>query len=345
MTNRNSNEGLSRPNRYDASAYVSGIKLSKMPILLVEGQSDVKFFECLHNALNLEDVRIDDANFKIPGGRENRRRNVEYVSADIVANHPQFADRFIGFADREFDCFDIEQDSIVDHVNSQRHTGRLVYSRGHSIENYVFDYNLIVDVLESCYPISSSYRATAIGYIKDYFDQIICIACAVSLAAKEMQRLHRISEALSNFQAWDNDTRIVSYNGDARSVKLNPDGFSARILRNAVAPEEEEGFFERYNHYLEIINGTENRETIRWVCHGHIGLHIIRIAYAMFIYYSWDAALQTRQANPPISQIDSMLRSWNWITDRNTSWIQYYSSQVDKNISPAYCFAELGVLG
>lgn len=328
--------------------------MSAMPILLVEGPSDVEFFEHLHKALNAGDVRIDDADFKMPGGDENRRANVEHVAKEIVNNHKEVINRFTAFADREFDHFAFEQSPIRDRIGAQRQDGRLIYSRGHSIENYAFDYDLIVDALEEHYPTASIYRSMALNNMREFFDQILCIACAISLSAYKNKLIGAINGLLYHINEWDSEKAIMSYNQTEQSVVLNRDEFRKCLLegrRVGSSRNRADDFIGSYDRYLDIISRDENRETAQWLCHGHIGVHIIRLAYAMFIYDSFTTA--SLDGNPPLTQINQMLRDTNRLPLRAkrlprqiepSSWVQYYCDHIDKDTSPAYCFAALGVL-
>lgn len=341
--------------------------MSAMPILLVEGPGDVEFFECLRKALdlNVDDVRIDDADFKIPGREEDRRANVEYVAKEIVNNHKYqgVVNRFTGFADREFDHFDFEQSPITDRIGVQRQDGRLIYSRGHSIENYVFDYDLIIDVLEEHYPIASTYRAatpnnrtTVLNSMREFFDQILCIACAVSLSAYKNKLIGVIKNLLFHIDEWNSEKAIMSYDQTQQSVVLNRNEFRNRLLEvRRVNPDRADAFIGSYEHYLDVISRAGNREFARWLCHGHIGVHVIRLAYAMFIYHSFTSASPGN--NPPLSEISAMLKDTKRLPLRGhetakrlhrrskpSSWVQHYCSHIDKDTSPAYCFTALGVL-
>ena len=332
--------------------------MSDMPILLVEGPGDAEFFDCLRKALDLNagNVRIDDADFKIPGRENNRRGNVEYVAKEIVGNHKyqRVAKRFIGFADREFDDFDFEQSPIIDYIGVQRQDGRLIYSRGHSIENYVFDYDLIIDALEEHYPNTVNERTMALNNMREFFDQILCIACAISSSAYKNELIGAINELLYHINEWDSEKAIMSYDQTKQSVALNWDEFRIRLLEYR-DEHRADAFIGSYEHYLDVISRAGNQETARWLCHGHIGVHIIRLAYAMFIYHSFTSASPGN--NPPLSEISDMLTDTKHLPLRghktarrlrgrseSSSWVQHYCNHIDKDTSPAYCFAALGVL-
>lgn len=347
MVQRGLGRGL---NRADADSYVNAIATlshARMNRLLVEGQEDVKFFECLRVALSLnpEDVMIQDADFLTPGGDENRRKNVEYVAEKLSAEYPHIASDFIGFADREFDNFEYNALPLSDLVNDQIQIDRLIYSRGHSIENYVFNYGLLKDALEFSYPVASGYRTTALGRMESQFTDVIRLACAMSLSALKVEVISRVSDALHHIRAWDNNRRIVYYNASLHSVELDEDEFRQRLMQEDVPGEKIRDFLDEYRHYVAALESSPNSGTERWLCHGHIGMHLLRISYAMFIYDAWNETQHSGGGTPPVSMIDTMLRRWDWIgrAGGSASWVNCYRDEEDASLTPATCFRELGL--
>ena len=346
MVNGQPGRGLGR---YDAESYISAIAfLSRDPKkrVLVEGSEDARFFECLRATLELEGVVIEDADFRIPGREEDRRENVEYVARRLSSEHPRIASRFVGFADREFDDFDISNSSVTDVSNGQRQVDRLIYSRGHSIENYVFEYDLIEDALTHFYPTGSSYRATALKYMEDHFGDVMSVACAMSLAALDVRLIRKVGDALYGLRAWNSCGQILSFEDSSAAVELNESDFLIRLFDEGVEQGEAGDFISKYRYYLGTLSKSPNQVVERWLCHGHIGMHIIRIAYATFIYHSWNKIHPSGHGTPPISMIDTMLNRWDWIEGgRSTfSWAPHYCRSDDMRTSPVRCFAELELL-
>lgn len=346
MANGQLGRGLGRR---DADSYISAIAYfshSTNKRVLVEGPEDVRFFERLQATLSLEGVDIQDADFRIPGREEDRRENVEYVARRLMSEHPRIASRFVGFADREFDGFDISHSPIIDVSNGQQQVDRLVYSRGHSIENYVFKYELIKDVLTYYYPAVSSYRATALNYMEECFERVISIACAVSLAALRVRLIRKVGDALHRSRAWDSSKDILSFEDSADSIELGESAFQNRLCNEGVDLSEARAFMSKYKYYLGALSESPDQTVERWLCHGHIGMHFVRIAYAMFLYHSWNKVHQNGHGTPPISMISSMLNRWDWIDGDNNlfSWASHYCYSQDANASPVHCFAELELL-
>ena len=345
MANIQMGRGLSHG---DVHSYVDKITMlshDRRPRLLVEGPDDVRFFESLRVRLDLEEVIIEHADFRIPGREENRRENVEYAAKTILSNHPIVARRFLGFADREFDWFDCTHIPTADLSNGQQQIDRLMYSRGHSIENYVFKYELIEDSLRFYFPTSSNYRDAALGLMQEHFEGIIRIASLISLAALQEKLIGKSNEALRNLRTWDSNRSVLIYDESADSVELNETEFRNRLLDESVDPSRVSDFLDKYRQYRGTVGASADEAIERWFCHGHIGIHLIRVAYAMFIYNSWYKS-QSGSGTPPISLIDSMLNKWDWIEERNNafSWVDFYCNYNDARTSPTHCFKELGLL-
>lgn len=66
----------------------------------------------------------------------SKRERVEYVCAKAL-NTPE-ARKLVGFVDREFREFE-QGDTLRDLLDGHQTVGRVVWSRGHSIENYNLD--------------------------------------------------------------------------------------------------------------------------------------------------------------------------------------------------------------
>ena len=133
-------------------------EISNRKRLIVEGKTDKRFFKVLldeflrtsnnYSKIDIEDIDIDDIETFLTNnndlksyisGAVRNRKKIEYVHEN-VKNSPRY-DNLIFFLDREFDNFIISYtQEIKDEINEHKVDGALILSRGHSIENYLFDY-------------------------------------------------------------------------------------------------------------------------------------------------------------------------------------------------------------
>ena len=141
--------------KYNPAAYRIYLQLSEKKHVLVEGKSEKIAFRNLKYELDIDidELEIDSAEYLIefedseghPQKLGNREK-VEEISKIVVAESQNlenngrepYADKFIGFVDREYREFQVSN-SIQDLLNCHRVSDRLVWSRGHSIENYLFE--------------------------------------------------------------------------------------------------------------------------------------------------------------------------------------------------------------
>ena len=128
--------------------------MSSLPQILLEGSQDKVFFLRMCEATNsVEHDAVGGQSHCIITTAEElmsevsgvgNRTKVERV-CELIAAWP-FQRRFIGFVDREFREFTFSE-IVGDGLRSHRCKDRLVWSRGHSIENYLFDFRVIRESL------------------------------------------------------------------------------------------------------------------------------------------------------------------------------------------------------
>jgi hypothetical protein len=266
--------------RYSLQDYTAYIKMSNNRHLLVEGKQDRRLFtELLDVAfrdfairISRDEVNIDVAQDLIGTGFQDTRGNrqkVELVSEAIGRT----ADRkkFVGFVDREFRGFEWG-DRFADHINGHYVLDRLVWSRGHSVENYYFDLASLQGPLRA---FSRSHRfGEALALFQVICESVIRFACAASLAGLELNMITVLRRSLH----W-------------RLVDLGPSGASIRteewkesLRRNQKLTEEMARLvIERYESWVRRVEAADFG-IIRWLCHGHVGLSCIWAAYARCVY-------------------------------------------------------------
>ena len=175
--------------------------------LLVEGETDRFIFKYMLDEVKnynsykgcMRPVEIDVAESfikedellieseKKSGHHLGNREKVERVCKEIEKE--DYGDRMIGFVDREYREFDLE-DNIIDKLDEHNISGRIVWSRGHSIENYLFDTRIMRDVIKSL--LDSSSFDKSLQAFDQCSDSIIITACAISLAGKSQKKLKKI---------------------------------------------------------------------------------------------------------------------------------------------------------
>ena len=219
-------------------AFVNWVKMSRKPHILLEGTRDKRFFDSFSITFadseggnvgtnsrprpaitTAESIRSD-----IPG--EGNRDKVEKV-CELVGSF-SFGSRFVGFVDREYRKFRLD-DRVEDKLKAQRRQGRLVWSRGHSIENYLFDFDTVRTPLRVCTP-DPEIAQNALEVLRANFEEIVNIACSLGLAARDFGQMELVRRTVTwdlavlsgpNVQ-WDTDKWRLALGQDPRSLAGKP---------------------------------------------------------------------------------------------------------------------------
>ena len=125
--------------KYPLRAFPSILAMSGK-ILLVEGRRDKIAFEILLKILcGRHDIAVHSVGDLLEFDEEvlGEREKVKKAYYSVI-DTPHI-EKLVGFIDREFDDFEWNG-GFVDTRRAHKVSGRLVCSRGHSIENYCFDF-------------------------------------------------------------------------------------------------------------------------------------------------------------------------------------------------------------
>ncbi len=267
--------------KYTPADYRNMLKMSSGKFLLVEGKDDKGFFRSLLYELSKEVDQVTSFDSIIINSAEDlikadncldNRQKVELICSSI--QQTPLSNKHIGFVDREFREFDISG-VVEDKLNGHNVINGVVWSRGHSIENYCFDFFILHSPLREHSDIDRF--DLALELFKKIFDLTLRLACAFSLAAEELGKLQRVSGHIN----W----RMIEI--DLSEVKLKPN-----ILRFELVNKLSKGSIteEEYTLLIEIFykwhKKIENVDLscIRWLCHGHIGMNFIWASYGQCVY-------------------------------------------------------------
>ena len=250
------------------NSFIARVKMSRQNILLVEGKDDKSFFERLcDQTYNVKIHTAQQISITTPtGNREKVERIANLISGEAYSN------RFVGFVDREFREFELST-LIYDRLQRHNQIDRIVWSRGHSIENYLFEFSLIRDVLKDSMTIDPELTNQALSLMEMCFDDILRIACALGLCARDMKLLTDIYRSIE----WS-DFSYFDY-----SVSLDIDKYATKLVTRKIINEDDTAkFTHRFRERLKTTQ-MSRPEDVRWSCHGHTGMKMIWNAYAKLI--------------------------------------------------------------
>jgi len=276
--------------KFDPQSYrlylMNSIISGKNKHILVEGRDDKYLIERLWQDFSTQNsqnstykILVDSAENLIKGDSldpfSNNRQKVEFIANSI--HEKSYANDFVGFVDRELHNFEWDCEinaELRDLAESHEVIKRLVLSRGHSIENYIFDFSILYEVLE--YLSTTAYANHAIKLFKESFQSALRIACSIGLAATKAQVLSKTSSTIDYKLLEITSTGEVIFKVDDWVQKLIGRGISAAQAQNIGL------------HYITYSNQVSRASIslVRWICHGHIGYDFLRALYERCVFDS-----------------------------------------------------------
>ncbi|HEY9296055.1 MAG TPA: DUF4435 domain-containing protein [Phormidium sp.] len=295
--------------------------------ILVEGRDDKYLIEKLWDDFssqssfnNLNKILVDSAENLIKGEQTNQflnnRQKVEFIASSVIGQ--SYAESFVGFVDRELYKFEWDYDTsaeLQDSLNTHEVIQRLVLSRGHSIENYVFDFSILCEVLEVF--SNTVYARQAIELFKETFQSSLREACSIGLAATKAQVLSKSNSTI--------DWKILEIASPVE-VSFKFDEWIQRLIGRGISSTQERNLRLYYPMYKEQVSKA-SISLIRWICHGHTGYDFLRAIYERCIF---DVCPNTQDKAKELSGIswvakDKLLYSFinSWIKKRLQEQFEY----------------------
>lgn len=257
--------------KYTPDEYIRYLQISNNQHLLVEGSSDRKAFIALFYRFEInQDLVIDidtgEMIHEVPDHPENRER-IEYIAQKVRGQ--SCSNKLITFVDREFRRFVIET-TIEDTLQGHYQQERLIWTRGHSLENYFLNRLIIKDIFEELSESEFFYKA--IVEFENVFDDALKWSAAISLAAKELKMIQKCDKSFLDNRYW---TLLHLCENE---VKLDQQEWIEIVVREKKfkQPEVESLFFEIYK-FVEIISSKQ--QIHKWICHGHLGIKFVWLVY------------------------------------------------------------------
>ena len=312
---------------YDVASYWAKIRMTSLKHLLVEGKTDQRLFKLLLSELLGVSHRVVVECAELIRNEEpmGNRAKVEAVCDGL--NGSVHAEKITGFVDREFRGFGLE-DSVADGIGTHYMAGRIVWSRGHSLENYFFCIEVLRHPLRSL--TGSVHFEDALTMFESSLASVMRIASAVSLSALDNQLIALLARSIT--------PRVFRY---ANSILSVDETQWAHVLssQHRLDAARIASVLTSYASWIARL-GEADEITCRWICHGHSGMSIIFAAYAFFVQ---QACSMNGEADPErearcIQRLDDTMRS-SICGDR---WVQL---SVNESIeSPIDSFRSTGLV-
>ena len=249
--------------QYSVSGYLSALEMRTSRTLLLEGVTDWQMVSRVVNGfveegkLSGDSVVIDTADLlDRTGYAMGVREFVEYVhglSGDS-------GELLFAMVDREFRGFRFgppPEDDISSHHLS---AANCMWTRGHSIENYVLSSEAVIEYLRHNHP--ESVPASIYPEIHRVLELSLPWCGAVTLALAESRLLGR-ADGLARTDCWDCHQDNFQVGAYAREL-------AARCDASFDVDEFEQNVREWHRELIGI-----SPEVSRWVAHGHLSMGII----------------------------------------------------------------------
>jgi 5S rRNA maturation endonuclease (ribonuclease M5) len=256
---------------YNPAGYRNMIKMSSFKYILVEGKDDKTTIKYLIRELfgKRSDIKIHGAHQIEFGSKIGNRERVEEICRSIRGKRQ--TKRFIGFVDREFRGFELEN-QINDSIKKHNIIDRLIWSRGNSIENYYFEFNILSKSLRHF--STTEYFEDALDLIEQNLEQIINLACAVGLAGYQCNLLTPIRNSIG----W----QVLEFKASHIVIKIDS-WLNILINKQKIRKEDALKLIDAFQYWFNKVSETDFN-IIRWLCDGHTGITFIWAAYACCVF-------------------------------------------------------------
>ncbi|MGE5553933.1 MAG: hypothetical protein ACM3XZ_08460 [Betaproteobacteria bacterium] len=261
--------------QHSFAGYRNALRMTRQRTILVEGPDDKRaLLRLLETFVPDKSIRrsvtIDTAEILMSPSRPlgNREKVEEFCLHECGQ---EFVGKLVGFVDREFRGFSTHP-SIADDVSDHYVNGYLVWSRGHSLENYYFDFGTLREPLRT-FSVTVFFDE-ALARFEHAFESCLRLACASSLAAHEANRVKAVKASID----WK------ALNLRQNEIELNAPAWRDNMVsRLNLTTQQADFLVESYQRWSAAV-ATTDPSLIRWLCHGHIGLSVLWAGYARCVY-------------------------------------------------------------
>ncbi|MBD2628666.1 DUF4435 domain-containing protein [Trichormus variabilis] len=326
-------------------------KFSNSKRLIVEGKTDKCFLTILLDEFSQSTeklpkpriIPIDDINTIVKNDDSikaftvnvtGNRQKIERIHKN-VKNLPKY-ENLVFFVDREFRYFTILiNGNMKDRLKKHKVNGSLIWSRGHSIENYLFDFSVLRQPLRRLTDIEIF--EDVINTFEENFYLVIALATAISMTLKECKKIQELENTI--------DWEIIEIK--SLEVNIKVDDWKKRMCeRKGLCNEIAENIISTYqNWYDKIKNNNLDIDVLRWLCHGHIGIKVILEAYRSCIGYcaslkiEEDILSQNQYSQKTIKELTKKIQ----ISKENYIWEEFANWWADKAVRNE-CFYPIELL-
>jgi hypothetical protein len=252
--------------QYSFAGYLSALEMRLSKTILVEGVTDHQIFSRVINGLiesgelASDSVVLDFADLiDRTGYLMGVREFVEHVHASSTAS----VDQFFVLVDREFRGFDLGPPPIDRLAGHHMPAPNLMWTRGHSIENYMFSVEAMLEYLRIHHP--ETVPVSTYGLVRKHFDAAVIWCGALTLALLEARLLGR-ADGLCKAEHWNHQNSC-----------LDVTAFTTAIAPRCNRPFNSVHFEKRLHEWHSELSRCST-ELSRWIAHGHIANSLLWVS-------------------------------------------------------------------
>ncbi len=306
------------------------VKFSTMPYILLEGPDDKRLLELVGEQMGIGDGRVTietAARPKSDPGQVKGNRDKVLIVSELVASE-QHRYKFIGFVDREFhgfEFFDTIQDVMT---NNFIDSDRILMTLGHSIENYLFSFDLLSVVLEDLTrgvlrsEIEDVIVNKSLLIMEENFSKVLAIACALGLAARDHGLLRQVRKA--NYRE---HLRIT----ERKLLFSVPPHFGPELNRK---------LSDGLDDWLRVTKNSDPHSVMK-ACDGHLGFLLILVAFSEVVGAVSRAFLSKSKARQLKNSVFNVLEAHSY-PQLARRWAE--TTNLSENHAPSECFRLLGLV-
>ncbi|MFE4112474.1 hypothetical protein [Kosakonia sp. YIM B13611] len=249
---------------YSIESYVTLLKMSHKKRVLVEGRDDRKHITNLLNSMiGSVNIKIDtaqDIRAENKAASKNNRLKVEIIHSKVKGNVNVYF-----LCDREFRGFSLNE-TIIDEIGCHYENESLFWTLGHSMENYFFSINVLIDAYK--YLCGSEFKYGAVELFSGVIECAFSIISAFTLAGRDIEKE---SYCLSLVKWTDfiiKNNKLVLKNRDELSWDDNELTIS---------------LIGAFNRYLPLMEATAAEINAR-LCRGHSGMILLQRIFSACLY-------------------------------------------------------------
>lgn len=260
--------------QYTIEEYQVLLMMEEEKRILVEGSSDKHLFELLideikvHKKSEISQQRVSfivessdliDAKEIFNKGEKRKISNREKVEkiCKILEQDPN-SHKLIGFVDREFREFEYSSE-VLDKIQCHCCKERILWTRGHSIENYFFEHLVLREIIKL--KIAENWFGKVVSLFDKYFNACILIACAIGITAKNNSQINKVQQSI-HWQMFEIEEKKLKFNTDIWAIHL--------IERQSLNLDKVEKLKSDFADWIAKLKDADYT-VLRWLCHGHIG--------------------------------------------------------------------------